>query len=116
MYYIKKKFEISASHHLTLSYGSKCERVHGHNWHITIFCKSAHLNADGMVEDFSLIKERIHGFLDHSDLNEKLPFNPTAENLARWMVEQIPSCYQAIVQESDDNVAMYCEGEHPEMF
>ncbi|MFC2713173.1 MAG: 6-pyruvoyl tetrahydropterin synthase family protein, partial [Segatella salivae] len=39
MYYIKKSFEISASHHLKLSYQSKCSNVHGHNWHITIYCK-----------------------------------------------------------------------------
>lgn len=56
MYYIKKSFEISASHHLKLSYQSKCSNVHGHNWHITIYCKSRELNKDGMVADFSEVK------------------------------------------------------------
>ena len=59
MYYIQKSFEISASHHLTLSYESKCTNVHGHNWHETVYCKSKTLNCDGMVADFSEIKRVI---------------------------------------------------------
>ncbi len=114
MYYLQKSFEISASHHLVLSYKSKCTRVHGHKWHVTVFCKAKELNADGMVEDFSLIKEKIHGQLDHADINEILPFNPTAENIARWVTEQIPTCYKAVVQESDDNIAIYVVDEDDE--
>lgn len=45
--------------------------------------------------------------LDHKHINDILPFNPTAENIARWVVEQIPECYKAEVQESEGNVAMY---------
>lgn len=111
MYYIQKSFEISASHHLTLNHESKCTRIHGHNWHITVYCKAQELNEDGMVADFALIKQRIHGRLDHQDLNQVLPFNPTAENIARWIVDEIPSCYKATVQESDDNIATYIDDE-----
>ena len=107
MYYIKKTFEVSACHRLTLSYESKCEKLHGHNWIITVYCRSQKLNDDGMVTDFTEIKQRIHDVLDHANLNEVLPFNPTAENIACWITRQIPCCYKAMVQESEGNIAMY---------
>lgn len=44
MYYIQKTLDVSASHHLTLTYDSKCTRVHGHNWKITVFCKARELD------------------------------------------------------------------------
>lgn len=51
MYYIEKEFEISASHHLCLSHEGECTRMHGHNWHVTVYCKARELNQDGMVEE-----------------------------------------------------------------
>ena len=99
--------EISAAHRLNLSYQSKCQNLHGHNWHVTIYCKAKELNQDGMVCDFTHIKKAIHEKLDHQYLNDILPFNPTAENMARWMCEQIPTCYKVSVQESDGNIAVY---------
>lgn len=99
--------EISAAHRLNLSYESKCQNLHGHNWHVTIYCRAKELNQDGMVCDFTHIKKAIHEKLDHQYLNDILPFNPTAENMARWMCEQIPTCYKVSVQESDGNIATY---------
>ena len=107
MYYIKKRLEISACHKLNLSYESKCQNLHGHNWIITIYCKSETLNQDGMVIDFTHIKKQISDKLDHNDLNKVLNFNPTAENIARWVQEQIPHCYKVDVQESEGNIASY---------
>lgn len=107
MYYISKRLEIAGAHRLALSYESKCANVHGHNWIIVVYCKARKLNADGMVVDFKHIKQKIHKYLDHGFLNELLPFNPTAENIARWVVEQIPECYKASVQESEGNIAIY---------
>ena len=83
MYYVKKRLEISASHQLHLSYESKCENLHGHNWIITVYCRAKDLNRDGMVIDFSVIKNVIKEKLDHKNLNDILPFNPTAENMAK---------------------------------
>ena len=107
MYTVIKRMEISASHSLNLSYPSKCENLHGHNWIITVFCRSAQLNDDGMVVDFTVIKDQIKGKLDHKNLNEVLPFNPTAENIARWICEQIPHCVKVEVCESEGNMAVY---------
>lgn len=99
--------EIAGCHQLSLSYESKCENLHGHNWVVTIHCKSQQLNADGMVIDFTQVKQKIHGYLDHGNFNELLPFNPTAENIAKWICDQIPQCYRVEVQESVGNTAIY---------
>ncbi len=107
MYYITKRMEIAGCHSLSLPYESKCSRLHGHNWIITIHCKAEELNAEGMVMDFTQVKERIHSQLDHQNLNEVLPFNPTAENVACWICDQIPTCYRVEVQESIGNTAIY---------
>lgn len=107
MYTVRKRIEISASHSLKLSYESKCRNLHGHNWIIVIYCKSAKLNEDGMVVDFSHIKQKIQDELDHKNLNEVLPFNTTAENMAKWICEQIPECFKVMVQESENNIAWY---------
>lgn len=107
MYYIKKHFEIAGCHSLSLSYESKCSRMHGHNWIVTVYCRSDKLNADGMVTDFSHIKQKISSYLDHGNFNELLPFNPTAENIACWICGQIPNCYRVDVEESEGNCAIY---------
>lgn len=109
MFYVSKRMEIAGSHRLNLSYESKCENLHGHNWIITVFCRGKHLNKDGMIVDFKHIKDKIHGKLDHANLNDVFDFNPTAENIAKWIVDSIPQCYKATVQESEGNVAIYCE-------
>lgn len=109
MYIVKKTLEISACHSLSLSYESKCTNLHGHNWIITVYCKAKQLNADGMVCDFTHIKALISDKLDHRNLNEVFSFNPTAENIARWIVDLIPECYRADVQESENNIASYVE-------
>ena len=107
MYYISKRIEISGSHHLQLPYESKCKNLHGHNWIITVFCKAKSLNKEGMVVDFKQIKDKIQSKLDHANLNEVLDFNPTAENIAKWICDQIDNCYKVQVQESEGNIAIY---------
>lgn len=107
MYYISKRIEVAGSHRLQLSYESKCENLHGHNWIITIYCKSKELNKDGMVIDFTHIKQKIHSALDHSNLNDTFDFNPTAENIAKWVCDNVENCYKVSVQESEGNIAVY---------
>lgn len=107
MYYVKKRLEVSACHHLTLDYKSKCENIHGHNWLIDIYLKSSDLDSNGMVLDFTHIKEKINKKLDHKNLNDVLDFNPTAENIAKWVCDQLEYCYRVDVQESENNIASY---------
>lgn len=107
MFYVSKRMEIAGSHKLTLDYDSPCQNLHGHNWIITVFCKAQSLNKNGMIIDFKQIKELIHKRLDHQNLNEVLDFNPTAENIAKWIVDTVPECYKAKVQESEGNIAVY---------
>ena len=125
MFEIKKTFVVSIAHKLNLSYRSKCERFHGHDLKITVYCRSEDLNKDGMVVDFTHVKKHIDDVLDHNYLNEvelvdgdKVNNQPTAENIAFWICSQInyilvklnpgAICYKVDVQESEGNIASYC--------
>lgn len=107
MYYVSKRMEIAGAHKLTLDYESKCQNLHGHNWIITVYCKSETLNQNGMVIDFKHIKNIVSNKLDHQYINDVVPFNPTAENIAKWICDQVQNCYKVSVQESEGNIAVY---------
>lgn len=107
MYTVVKRMEIAGSHRLDLPYESRCRGLHGHNWVVKVHCRAETLDANGMVMDFTHIKRAIHDRLDHGNLNELLDFNPTAENIAKWICEQIPHCFKVSVQESEGNEATY---------
>ena len=107
MFIVKKRMESAGAHRLNLNYESKCANLHGHNWIVTVWCKSKTLDDNGMVMDFTHIKREVQDKLDHKFLNDVVPFNPTAENIAKWVCDQIPNCYRVSVQESEGNVATY---------
>lgn len=118
MYTVSKRMEIAGAHQLRLPYESKCENLHGHNWIITVHCKSDRLTDYGMIVDFKQVKEAIHGKLDHHNINDIVkPLNPTAENMAKWICDKVTEicevgyCYKVEVQESEGNIATYERGE-----
>jgi len=133
MFKIKKTFEVAIAHRLNLSYTSPCSNFHGHNLKITVYCACSDesLNENGMVIDFTIIKELVGGVIDHRCLNDiegigfeigkanfdlsghhdpiKYELDPTAENLAQWICLQIDTCYRVDVQESEGNIATYID-------
>ena len=111
MFTVKKHLTFAAAHKLSLPYESKCTSLHGHEWDLTVYLRSKTLDDNGMVMDFTEIKKRIAGVLDHSYLNDVLPFNPTAENIARWVSDQLTdsrvTCYMVELSESRNNTVIY---------
>ena len=105
VYRVLKRLEIAGKHSLSLPYDSKCNNEHGHNWIITVECESGVLDKNGMVVDFSRIKEVVMK-LDHQNINDFID-QPTAENIAKWVCDSIEYCVKVTVQESEGNIASY---------
>ncbi|MBR5271654.1 MAG: 6-carboxytetrahydropterin synthase, partial [Clostridia bacterium] len=75
---------------------------------IDIYLRSETLNENGMIMDFTHIKNKITDKLDHKVINEVVDFNPTAENMAKYICDELaPFCYRVDVQESENNTAIY---------
>ena len=101
---------ISCGHKVT-GHESKCRHLHGHNYRIHFVCESNELDSIGRVIDFSVIKGKLclwiekywdHKFLiweDDPDMVDlclldkegvvPTTFNPTAENMAKYLVNVV---------------------------
>lgn len=94
MYEITVESDFAAAHQLR-GYQGKCENLHGHNWRITVNVRGEELNELGMLVDFKDLKSHVADLvseMDHKFLNELPPFleaNPTTENVARYLFEQL---------------------------
>ncbi|MGI6262840.1 MAG: 6-carboxytetrahydropterin synthase QueD [Succiniclasticum sp.] len=87
---VLKEFEFDAAHYLP-SYNGKCEHLHGHTYRLVVMV-DGRPDEEGMVIDFTklkqLVQERVLSKMDHQLLNDLLP-NPSAENIAMWVWDQL---------------------------
>jgi 6-pyruvoyltetrahydropterin/6-carboxytetrahydropterin synthase len=106
---VTRLIEFDAGHRL-VGHESKCAHMHGHRYRAEIRCTAEALDKVGRVIDFGVIKQLVGGWVDdHWDhafivnrqdtkvlallveMNQRhyvLPWEPTAENLARVLLEQ----------------------------
>ena len=86
-----------ASAHTLRDYPGACSRMHGHNWKVELEAIATSLDEMGMGVDFKKMKNaanEVGDKLDHRYLNDIEPFttiNPTAENIAAYMFQEISS-------------------------
>jgi 6-pyruvoyltetrahydropterin/6-carboxytetrahydropterin synthase len=108
---IMRRIKFCAGHRLH-QHGGKCEFFHGHNYLADFYVTGDEVDDVGRVIDFADLKRLFKGWLDeHWDhgfvLNQAdenglaavkivepckyfvLPYNPTAENMARYLLEEV---------------------------
>lgn len=118
IFYVEKRMTFAAAHHLSLPYVSPCTHVHGHEWVVKIGINGSKLNKEGMLCDFKKIKDCITRKYDHTCLNDHVEFNPTAENLAKQICQDVNDllsedvytdamCVRVELWESENNKVVY---------
>jgi 6-pyruvoyltetrahydropterin/6-carboxytetrahydropterin synthase len=98
--------------HRVFGHEGKCRNIHGHNYVAFITAQADQLDAVGRVIDFSVLKDRIGGWIDRewdhgcilweNDTDARmavescrpakvftLPTNPTAENMADYLLRVV---------------------------
>ncbi len=109
--HVIRRIRFCAGHRL-FQHGGKCENLHGHNYVAEIGVSAPEIDTVGRVVDFAELKRLFKGWIDeHWDhgfiVYEKdeqtiralksvtphkiyvLPDNPTAENIARHLLERV---------------------------
>lgn len=88
-----KDFAFESAHQLLLvPRGHQCGRLHGHSYKVRIHAKGYLDRRQEWVVDYADIAGAVMPIikrLDHQNLNDILPFETTAENLAFWLGQQL---------------------------
>jgi 6-pyruvoyltetrahydropterin/6-carboxytetrahydropterin synthase len=111
-YQVKRYHDISCGHRV-VGHEGKCRFLHGHNYRVHFVCEAENntLDSVGRVIDFGVVKSKLcmwlednwdHKFLAWAedgnlpflkDIDPEgvvaVPFNPTAENMAEYLVNVI---------------------------
>lgn len=96
-FHIGKSFAFEVGHRLTGLPGEhQCSRQHGHSYTVEVELVADGLAEPGFVTDFGDLKPFkafLDGALDHRNLHEVLPVEPTSELLAQylaaWFIEHV---------------------------
>lgn len=106
-----RQVKFCAGHRL-LNHEGKCANLHGHNYMVEFHITSNEIDSLGRVVDFSVINKLFKGWIDDHwdhgfilwDADENaiqaikqvqpnrlylLPYNPTAENMAMYLMKEI---------------------------
>lgn len=102
MYEIRKTFSFEASHQLGgLPEGHQCGRNHGHSYRVELVLQSQRLDEVGFVVDYGKL-DKFADYLkvnfDHRFLNEVLPGQPSAENIAYFLFEKAHQWWPEVVE------------------
>lgn len=103
---IGRSYRFESAHFLPkVPEGHRCRNLHGHNYRVEIILMGE-IDARGFVRDFGEVDADIAPLLkcvDHKLLNEVPGLeNPTAEIIAAWFLERLPSAARVRVYENDD--------------
>jgi 6-pyruvoyltetrahydropterin/6-carboxytetrahydropterin synthase len=94
MFLLNVKASYDSAHFLR-NYRGKCENLHGHHYVVEAGLAFDDVGEGGMAFDFTDAKRHLRaiaGELDHQNINDLEPFTtlePSAENQARWIFEQM---------------------------
>jgi 6-pyruvoyltetrahydropterin/6-carboxytetrahydropterin synthase len=103
---IGRSYRFESAHHLPrVPQGHRCRNLHGHNYRVEVVLRGKP-DARGFVKDFAEVDALVLPLvaeLDHRLLNDVPGLeNPTAEVIAAWFLDRIPSCERVRVYENDD--------------
>ncbi|HYR10870.1 MAG TPA: 6-carboxytetrahydropterin synthase [Longimicrobium sp.] len=94
MFLLNVKASYDSAHFLR-NYKGKCENLHGHHYVVEAGLAFDDVGEGGMAFDFTDAKRHLRaiaGELDHQNINDLEPFTtlePSAENQARWIFQQM---------------------------
>jgi 6-pyruvoyltetrahydropterin/6-carboxytetrahydropterin synthase len=88
-----KDFSFEAAHQLTkVPVGHQCGRLHGHSYKVRVHCEGKLDPSKDWVVDYADIAKAVRPIidkLDHTNLNDHLDIETTAENLSWWLMQHI---------------------------